>query len=106
MKTARDTLRRHLLTLGTLSVLSTAASGAELVQPKNLIVDASLPKEKAEAQILAARRYDSFWNTGEEALAREALAADFVDRTHRPDARGAMRGRLPPRNSFGARSLI
>jgi predicted ester cyclase len=100
MKTARDTLRRHLLTLGTLSVLSTAASGAELVQPKNLIVDASLPKEKAEAQILAARRYDSFWNTGEEALARQALAADFADRTPPPGRAPGVAGSLAASQFF------
>jgi len=60
------------------------AHAAELVQPGQLIVDASLPEAQREAQILAARRYDTFWNTGEEQLATDALAPDFMDRTLPP----------------------
>jgi len=67
--------------LVTVTILSARSAAAELVEPKTLIVDASLPKAQAEAQILAARRYDTFWSTGEEALATEALAPDFTDRT-------------------------
>jgi predicted ester cyclase len=54
---------------------------AELLQPRQLIVDASLPEAQREAQILAARRYDSFWNYGDEQFATDALAPDFMDRT-------------------------
>ena len=57
------------------------AHAGELVQPNQLIVDTSLPEAQREAQILAARRYDSFWNNGDEQLATDALAPDFVDRT-------------------------
>ena len=35
----------------------------------------------AEARETVARRYATFWNTGDEALAREALADNFVDKT-------------------------
>lgn len=65
------------------ATMSTPAVAAEpaLVQPKVLIVDPSLPKAQAQAQILAARRYDSFWNTGDESLEKAALAPDFTDRT-------------------------
>ncbi|WP_150568675.1 ester cyclase [Pandoraea morbifera] len=52
-----------------------------LVQPQTLIVDRSLPKKQAEAQIRAARTYDTFWTTGDEAQARAALADTFTDRT-------------------------
>jgi hypothetical protein len=41
-----------------------------LLEPHDLIVDHSLPKEEANTQIIAARRYDTFWNTGDETLAR------------------------------------
>ncbi|WP_426614240.1 ester cyclase [Bradyrhizobium sp. McL0616] len=61
--------------------IATAAFAAELVQPKQLIVDGSLPRAEAEARILAASNYDTFWNTGEEKFAMAALAPDFVDRT-------------------------
>ena len=57
------------------------AADAGLLRPKLLIVDHSLPKAQVAAQELAARRYDSFWNTGDEALARAVLAPDFMDRT-------------------------
>src|SRR2546422_959378 len=73
--------------LGTLALMLSGtfapgfAAATELVQPHSLIVDGSLPKAQVDAQILAARRYDTFWSTGDEALARAALAHDFTDRT-------------------------
>jgi predicted ester cyclase len=71
------------------SVLAVATppvfAGADpLVQPHTVIVDRSLPKATAAAQMLAARRYDTFWTTGDDALARAALAPDFIDRTLPP----------------------
>jgi predicted ester cyclase len=62
-------------------VTDTFAADTPLLEPHNLIVDRSLPREQADAQIIAARRYDTFWNTGDEALARTALALNFVDNT-------------------------
>jgi predicted ester cyclase len=62
-------------------VTDTFAADTPLLEPDNLIVDRSLPREQADAQIIAARRYDTFWNTGDEALARAALAPNFVDNT-------------------------
>lgn len=55
-----------------------------LVQPHTVTVDHSLAKAQADAQILAARRYGTFWTTGDEALARAALAPDFKDSTLPP----------------------
>ncbi|WP_322844728.1 ester cyclase [Pseudomonas sp. B33.4] len=52
-----------------------------LIKPQTLIVDQSLPKAQVEAMQLAARRYGSFWNSGEEALATAALSPQFVDQT-------------------------
>jgi SnoaL-like polyketide cyclase len=62
-------------------VTYTFAADTPLLEPHNLIVDRSLPREQADAQIIAARRYDTFWNTGDEALERTALAPNFVDNT-------------------------
>jgi predicted ester cyclase len=62
-------------------VIYTFAADTPLLEPHNLIADRSLPREQAEAQIMAARRYGTFWNTGDEALARAALAPNFVDDT-------------------------
>jgi predicted ester cyclase len=62
-------------------VIYTFAADTPLLEPHSLIVDRSLRREQAEAQIIAARRYDTFWNNGDEALARAALAPNFVDNT-------------------------
>jgi predicted ester cyclase len=79
---SRDVMLSGTLALILLGTLAPAfAAAAELVQPRSLIVDGSLPKAQVDAQILAARRYDTFWSTGDEGLARAALAHDFTDRT-------------------------
>jgi predicted ester cyclase len=59
----------------------TFATDAPLIKLHDLIVDRSLPREQAAAQIIAARRYDTFWSSGDEALARAALAENFIDNT-------------------------
>ncbi|HDT5221374.1 TPA: ester cyclase [Enterobacter roggenkampii] len=53
----------------------------ERVQPKQLIVDKSLPQMQLKTNEAVAREYATFWNTGNETLARDALAANFVDKT-------------------------
>ncbi|POA47429.1 ester cyclase [Pseudomonas sp. MPR-ANC1] len=58
-----------------------ASAESALITPQTLIVDQSLPKAQAAAVELAARRYGSFWNSGEEALATAALSPQFVDKT-------------------------
>jgi predicted ester cyclase len=58
-----------------------AGDTALLLEPHNLIVDHSLPREEADTKIIAARRYDTFWNTGDETLVRASLAPNFVDNT-------------------------
>ncbi|AOK34143.1 ester cyclase [Burkholderia cenocepacia] len=82
-----------------------ASRAADLVAPHSLTVAAGLPAAQARAQILAARRYGTFWNTGDPALARAALAVDFTDRTLPPGreqgvpgplaASGTMRDAIP-----------
>jgi predicted ester cyclase len=57
------------------------ATDVPLVKPHNLVADRSLPRAQADAQITAARRYDTFWNSGDEALAHAALAQNFIDNT-------------------------
>src|SRR5712692_2366491 len=60
---------------------SAVAADTGLIEPHSLIVDRSLPNAQVDAQILTARRYDTFWSTGDDALARAALAPAFTDRT-------------------------
>ncbi|MDU5194987.1 MAG: ester cyclase [Enterobacter sichuanensis] len=54
---------------------------SEWVKPQQLIVDKSLPRTQLTANEAVAREYATFWNTGEESLARDALAANFIDKT-------------------------
>jgi predicted ester cyclase len=61
--------------------VSAFAADTGLVNSHDLIVDGSLPTAQVDAQVLAARRFDTFWSTGDETLARAALAPDFTDRS-------------------------
>jgi len=81
------------------AAFAATADGA-LVEPAKLVVDASLPKAQAAAQILAARRYDTFWTSGDKALARAALAPDFIDRTLPPGRAQGVAGPLAAAKGF------
>jgi predicted ester cyclase len=70
------------------------AADEALIQPHSLVADVSLPKPQLTEQVLAARRYDTFWSDGDEALARAALAHDFVDRTLPPGRPQGLAGPL------------
>jgi len=59
----------------------TFAADNALIEPHSLIVDRSLSRAQVDSEVMAARRYDTFWNTGDEALARAALAPNFIDST-------------------------
>lgn len=77
-----------------------SAMEASLVTPKVIIADQSLSKATLAANELAARRYDSFWNTGDEALARLALSPTFVDRTLPPGRVQGVDGPLEASRGF------
>ncbi len=64
-----------------ITIAYTFAADTSLIEPHSLIVDRSLPTGLVECQVIAARRFDTFWNTGDEALARDTLAPNFVDST-------------------------
>lgn len=57
------------------------SSQGEWLQPKQLILDNSLSQAQLKANEAAARKYATFWNTGNETLARDALAVNFIDKT-------------------------
>ncbi|MBU9424344.1 ester cyclase [Burkholderia gladioli] len=98
------------LAAAALALMATFASPAiaapngddQLVQPRQLIVDHSLPPQRLAAQIRAARLYDTFWTTGDEAQAREALAPDFMDRTLPPGRPQGLAGPLAASKGFHA----
>lgn len=70
-----------LLALGVVTHNTAIAAplGEGLVQPKTLVVDGSLSETQRNALILAARRYYTFWHTGDAGFAKAALAENFKD---------------------------
>ena len=84
-----DSIRCTRNVLAVLAVLLAAggdlqAAGApdeDLPAPSSLTVDASLPRARADAAILTARRFYAFWNTGEARYLAAAIAPGFTDHT-------------------------
>ena len=74
----------------------------EWLQSKQLIVDNSLPQAQLKASEAAAREYASFWNTGNENLARDALAAGFIDKTPPEGRRQGPEGAILASRAFRA----
>lgn len=83
-----------------LAALPAVAATQALVQPAVVISDeASLDKQN-DPRILAARRYDTFWQTGDPAMARAALAPDFMDRALPPGRPQGIEGPLQASKGF------
>ncbi|KJK22881.1 hypothetical protein UB46_19325 [Burkholderiaceae bacterium 16] len=76
---------------------SATAAGDELVHPQHLAQGADQP-----SALLAARRYATFWHTGDERYATLALAPDFSDRTLPPGREQGLRGPLQASRGFRA----
>lgn len=69
-----------LLCAAPLAATAAAASPATtLPAPARVFSATSTPE--LQAVMLAARRYAAFWNSGDPAYARQALAPEFTDRT-------------------------
>ena len=73
----------ELLTALALS-LATPAFAADSVKIDNLVVAVPIPDAQREATLKAVRAFYDFWNTGDEALLKEAIAPDFTDHTLPP----------------------
>jgi predicted ester cyclase len=86
----------------TATVLTRPAVAAEpvLITPKVLIADPGATPAQVQAQTLAARRYATFWSSGDPALAREALAPDFMDRALPPGRAQGIAGPLAASIAF------
>jgi predicted ester cyclase len=64
--------------------LSTPALAADSVKIDDLVVAATIPDAQREATLKAVRAFYAFWNTGDEALLKEAIAPNFTDHTLPP----------------------
>jgi predicted ester cyclase len=88
-----------LLTLAAIRAES-AVDAAKLIEPKEIIADHSLSKSALDSMTLAPLTYDSFWNSGDERLARSALSANFVDHTLPPERVQGPSGPIAASKSF------
>ncbi|RYY75753.1 MAG: ester cyclase [Gammaproteobacteria bacterium] len=74
---------KKIAAVACLGVLANAAVSAdydgELVKPENVVTDKSIDEPQRNAQSLAARRYYTFWDTGNAKFAKAALAENFKD---------------------------
>ena len=67
------------------TVLSAApAQDDSLPVPQELVRDDHLHHARADAEILAARRFYAFWSSGDARFLDAALSPEFVDRTLPP----------------------
>jgi predicted ester cyclase len=73
--------------------LSTPGFAADSLRINDLVVAASIPDAQREATMRAVRAFYDFWNTGDEALLKEAIAPNFTDHTLPP---GRPQGPLGP----------
>ncbi|HCM9192341.1 ester cyclase [Enterobacter cloacae] len=75
-------LRPAVMALILAGITGTAFSAENgLVKPNQLIFDKALSAKQIAANESVARKYATFWDTGKEALARDALAVNFIDKT-------------------------
>src|SRR6202048_3592214 len=77
--------RARIITLVALTLSpSTPAFAVDSVKINDLVVAASIPDAQREATMKAVRAFYDFWNTGDEALLKEAIAPSFTDHTLPP----------------------
>jgi predicted ester cyclase len=60
------------------------AFAADSVQINDLVSAAPMPDAQREATVKVVRAFYDFWNTGDEALLKEAIAPSFTDHTLPP----------------------
>jgi predicted ester cyclase len=74
-------------TLGFLAALTlslSAALAADSVKISDVVIAGRIPQAQRDATVNAARAFYNFWNTGDEALLKEAIASNFLDHTLPP----------------------
>jgi predicted ester cyclase len=67
-----------------LTLSLTPAFAADGVKINDLIIAMPIPDAQRDATMKAVRAFYDFWNTGDEALLKEAIASNFTDHTLPP----------------------
>jgi predicted ester cyclase len=65
-------------------LLSNPGFAADGVKINELVVAASIPNPQRDATVKAARAFYDFWNSGDQASLKQAVAPTFTDRTLPP----------------------
>ena len=95
--------KRFVRSLFLIALFAATGSSAEESLPTARSIMLSAGKEQAaQPVILAARRYATFWNTGEPRYAEAALAKNFVDRTLPSGRPEGLKGVLEASKNFRA----
>jgi predicted ester cyclase len=79
-----STPNKRLRGVGLVAALTLSLStpfAADSVQINDLVIAAPMPDAQREATVKAVRAFYDFWNTGDEALLRDAVASNFTDHT-------------------------
>jgi predicted ester cyclase len=92
---------RSLWLVAVLAGAAIASAEENLPAPRSIIL-ATGQEQAAQPMILAARRYATFWNTGEARYAEAALAENFVDRTLPSGRPQGLKGVLEASKNFRA----
>jgi predicted ester cyclase len=69
---------------GLILALSAPALAADTVKINDLVIAGKIPAARREATVKAVRTFYEFWNTGDAALLKQAIAENFTDRTLPP----------------------
>jgi predicted ester cyclase len=80
-------LSNRFLSLASLVALMLSPSvpaAADGLQINDLVIASRVPETQRDATLKAVRAFYDFWNTGEEALLKEAIAPTFTDHTLPP----------------------
>jgi predicted ester cyclase len=69
---------------GLILALSAPALAADSVKINDLVIAGKISAARREAAVKAVRAFYEFWNTGDAALLKQAIAENFTDRTLPP----------------------
>ena len=77
-------MRHACASAAIVAVLTATPTFADAVKIDDLVVATTMPDVQRDSAIKAATAFYQFWNTGDEALLKAALAPNFVDRALPP----------------------